>query len=105
MKYVKVKASRLKMVAAKEYCEIIMLQNPVDFSDFKSKAGKGREAFFEADEKAMLKYLMQWDMGEDSYGECYSKKPWGSSDTVYKKGNYRMSYNSKLGYAALCVVK
>jgi len=51
----------------------------------------------DGEEKA-LKYLIQWDHGE---GEYIKNTGIGKDDTIYKKGNYIMSYNIRLGYIGL----
>ena len=61
------------------------------------------EILNEKGEDAAIKYLSQWDYGGESEN-CMSEsidKPWGTSDTVYKKGFYFLSYNEPLGYMGL----
>ena len=61
------------------------------------------EILNEKGEDAAIEYLSQWDFGSESE-HCMSEsidKPWGSSDTVYKKGFYVLSYNKPSGYISL----
>lgn len=97
-------ASRnLKVQAAKNYASVVFLQNSQDFNDFRGSGGKGIEGFFDSSEKEMMKYLQQWDYG-DNYGEVVDPMQMkGSRDDVYKSGRYLMTYNSGLGYAGLYV--
>lgn len=84
----------------KEYVSIVFLQNSQDFDNFKGKKGpEAQSAFFEASDEEKLKYLQQWDYGDS--GETCPKPSHGSSDRIYKKGDYIMSYNPGLGYAGL----
>ncbi|MBD3261449.1 MAG: hypothetical protein GF334_07175 [Candidatus Altiarchaeales archaeon] len=84
-----------------KFGEIVFMQNPQDFSGFVSKSGfgKGEKAFFESPDDEKIKYLSQWDHGD--VGEVRDKPSHGSSDTVYRKGDYVLSYNPSLGYAGL----
>lgn len=51
----------------------------------------------------MMRYLEQWDYG-DNYGEVVDPmQQKGSRDSVYKQGRYLMTYNPGLGYAGLYV--
>ena len=54
-------------------------------------------------EEAALNYLLQWNYG-DSPEEEREDQPWGNSDIIYKKDNFVMSYNEKIGYAGLIEV-
>jgi hypothetical protein len=61
------------------------------------------EILNEKGEDAAIEYLSQWDFGSESE-HCMNEsidKPWGTSDTVYKKGFYFLSYNEPLGYIGL----
>jgi len=90
----------LKLGSKKEYARIVFLQNSQDFDGFRGKKGdEAQDAFFKASEPEMLKYLMQWDMGNST--ETSPTPAHGTSDKVYRKGDYIMSYNSGLGYAGL----
>lgn len=97
-------ASRnLKVQAAKNYASVVFLQNDHDFNDFSGSGGRGQEGFFDSSEKEMLKYLQQWDYG-DNYGDIVDPMMQkGSNDYTYKKGPYVMTYNPGLGYAGLYV--
>ena len=37
-------------------------------------------------------FLLQWENGNDD-GEIYAQNPRGSCDSVYKRGDYIMTYN------------
>ena len=54
-------------------------------------------------EGAALRYLRQWDYREEE-GEVYDENPGGSGDSVYREGNYIMTYNTSLGYIGLCKI-
>lgn len=95
------KAKRVR--AAKNYAEVVFLQRDYDFKDFNGSGGRGQDGFFKSSEKEMLKYLQQWDYG-DNYGEIVDPmQQKGSNDYTYKKGAYIMTYNPGLGYAGLAV--
>ncbi len=49
-------------------------------------------------EDAVIDYLAQWDMGE---GEFTKGKPWGSSDRLYRHGDYILTWNRGLSYISL----
>jgi hypothetical protein len=96
-------STRRPVRAAKNYASVVFMQNESDFNDFRGSGGKGQDGFFDSDEKEMLKYLEQWDYG-DNYGEVVDPmQQKGSGDYVYKKGRYVMTYNPGLGYAGLYV--
>jgi hypothetical protein len=96
-------ASRNLVVAAKNYVSVTFLQNESDFNDFSGSGGRGQAGFFDSSEKEMLKYLQQWDYG-DNYGDVADPMMQkGSNDYTYKKGPYVMTYNPGLGYAGLYV--
>ena len=95
--------TRKPVRAAKNYASVVFLQNDFDFNDFRGSGGKGQEGFFDSDEKEMMKYLQQWDYG-DNYGDVVDPMMQkGTSDYTYKKGRYMMTYNPGLGYAGLYV--
>ena len=78
------------------YYNIVFLQN-----DYETK--EPFEILNEKGEDSVIEYLSQWDYGGESE-HCMSEsidKPWGYSDTVYKKGFYFLSYNEPLGYIGL----
>ena len=52
--------------------------------------------------ESAIEYLAQWDMGSESEVDLYTKAPWGCHDEIFRKGNYIVSWNSAMGYAALC---
>ena len=53
----------------------------------------------EMGEHAALEYLTQWDYG-DAYEENDESQA-GRDDTIYREGDYLMSYNTRLGYIGL----
>jgi hypothetical protein len=55
----------------------------------------------EGEEKAM-EYLQQWDYGNENLITEH-EQPFGTTDILYKKDNYIMSYN-KVGYVGLVEV-
>lgn len=58
-------------------------------------------------EGAALRYLRQWDYREDDGeddGEVYDENPGGNGDSVYREGNYILTYNTSLGYIGLCKI-
>ena len=94
---------RRPVQAAKNYASVVFLQNDFDFNDFRGSGGKGQEGFFDSNEKEMMKYLQQWDYG-DNYGDVVDPMMQkGTNDYVYKAGRYLMTYNPGLGYAGLYV--
>lgn len=97
-------ASRnLKVQAAKNYVEVVFLQRDHDFDSFSGSGGRGQQGFFDSDEKEMLKFLQEWDYG-DNYGDVIDPMQMkGRDDYVYKKGPYIMTYNPGLGHAGLAV--
>ena len=54
-------------------------------------------------EGAALRYLRQWDYREDEV-EVYDENPGGSGDSVYREGNYILTYNTSLCYIELCKI-
>lgn len=46
-----------------------------------------------------LDYLTRWDNGEPV--RTYDVPPWGSGDDIHQRGDYVLSYNTRLGYAGL----
>jgi hypothetical protein len=78
------------------YYNIVFIQN-----DF--EAEEPFQILNEKGEDALIEYLKQWDFGGESE-HCMNgsvDKPWGSSDSIYRKGFYILSYNEQLGYVAL----
>lgn len=52
-------------------------------------------------ESDVVEYLAQWDYGSEMEHSPRNEPPYGTSDTVFKYGEYILSYNSGLGYAGL----
>lgn len=78
------------------YCTVVFYQN-----DFDTK--EPFEILNEQGEDAVIEYLAQWDFGAESE-HCMNasvSKPWGLSDTTYRKGDYILSYNEPLDYIGL----
>ena len=48
---------------------------------------------------AAIDYLCQWDCGDG--GDIHDEPGNGSSDHVYRKDGYRLSYNPAIGYIGL----
>ena len=78
-----------------KYLEIVFIQNEEAETPLKILEEQG--------ENAAMNYLRQWDYGDDN-GEIYDRNPGGSGDSVYRKGNYVMTYNTSLGYIGLCKI-
>lgn len=78
-----------------KYLEIVFIQNEEAETPLKILEEQG--------EDAAMNYLRQWDYGDED-GEIYDENPGGSSDSVYRKGNYVMTYNTSLGYVGLCKI-
>ncbi len=74
------------------YFNIVFLQN-----DYETK--EPFEILNEKGESSVIEYLKQWDYSDMQIGSF--DKPWGTSDTVYEKGPYVLSYNEPLGYIGL----
>ena len=74
------------------YFNIVFLQNDYETKElFKILNEKG--------ECSVIEYLSQWDYSDIQIGSF--DKPWGTSDTIYEKGSYVLSYNEPLGYIGL----
>ena len=52
-------------------------------------------------EAAAMSHLTQWDFGGESE-HSPTTFPWGTSDLIFRDGEYVMSYNTQLGYIGLC---
>ena len=74
------------------YYSIVFLQN-----DYETK--EPFEILNEKGEDSVIEYLSQWDYGDMQIGSL--DKPWGTSDTIYEKGSYVLSYNEPLTYIGL----
>ena len=53
----------------------------------------------ESGERAVLRFLKQWDFGDDSMK--YNGKLFGIHDLICEEGEYIMDYNILLGYFGL----
>lgn len=78
-----------------KYCSIVFMQS--DTEDVKEPLRILEENGLEA----VIDYLSQWDFGGESEYDIPIGDPWGKSDTIYRKGNYVLSYNLGLGYIGL----
>ena len=78
-----------------QFLNIVFLQN--------EEAAKPLKILKEQGEAAALQFLCQWDYAEDD-GEVYEENPGGNGDSVYREGNYIMTYNTSLGYIGLCKI-
>ena len=76
-----------------QFLNIVFIQN--------EDAAEPLKILEEQGESAALQYLCQWDYAEND-GETYDENPRGSGDSVYREGNYIMTYNTSLGYIGLC---
>ena len=65
-----------------------------------SNAEKALKILEKDGEEAALCYLSQWDYG-DGGGEETVEEPWGTRDTLYKKGNLVLNYSTGLEYIGL----
>ena len=74
-----------------EYMEIVFLQG--------DEAIEPLQILDEQGEAAAMKYMKQWDNGDDSL--CRDEPGAGKSDTVYQEGDYLMNYNPRIGYIGL----
>ena len=51
---------------------------------------------------AMLEWMGEWDYGQETdYAHTTDTPQWGSSDTLYRVGQYVIAINYRLGYASL----
>lgn len=73
-----------------KYREIVFLQG--------EGADEALNILEEKGEKKALDFLLEFDYGE---GEITERAPWGSADILYKRKNYVMSYNNRIGYVGL----
>lgn len=78
-----------------KYLNIVFIQN--------EEAAEPLKILEEQGESAALRYLRQWDYGEND-GEIYDENPGGSGDSTYREGNYIMTYNTSLEYIGLCKI-
>lgn len=73
------------------YASIIFLQG--------SEAEEPLDILRKKGEKAAMAYMKQWDNGE--YNFPTEKSSAGTSDDLFEKDGYLLSYNQPLGYISL----
>ena len=74
-----------------KYCDIVFCQGDDAVEPLKILDEEGKDA--------AMDYLSQWDCNE--YNDLRSEPPAGTSDKTYKKDDYIMCYNTRIGYIGL----
>ena len=74
-----------------EYENIIFLQEHHAEEAITILDNDGREA--------AMDYLKQWDYGDG--GDYSDNPPWGTSDSIYRSGDYIMTFNARMPYIGL----
>ena len=83
-----------------EYANIVFINGYEDTLASKMLDNLGSIEVDNAEDIAM-EYLKNWDYGE--YHDVSSEPPYGSSDYLYEKDGYILSYSLKLDYMGLCL--
>ena len=80
-----------KIEEGKKYARIVFMQG--------DEAEEPLDILNRHGESAALKYLLQWDNSD--YGDVDDRPGAGTGDRIYKKGDYIMNYNTRIGYIGL----
>jgi hypothetical protein len=62
-------------------------------------ANEALDTLNEQGKDAALDFLSQWDYGEET--EVFTELAAGSTDRIYEKNDYVLTYNNSLGYIGL----